>query len=455
MSQGIVSVSAVSLEAPVLGRAAQRDGSAYWRIRMLTRLLSRGARREQEAADAVAQAEAPAAPEVASKDSPLLFVPVDGGMSFRLFAVKNQAEAAAFLQEAFPGLGGKTLFFTPLRDGMRAAPGEQVEVLVVINDTSRPGTVYVSSFTDSESAESFVQFETDGGLDRNLVSVHRGIVESVNTGSPTGPYSTPVEPRPVATAAAAIPEAVNTVAIEPPAPAPVAPAQKPASIQPAVTTHKAAIPVAKPRATAATQAQPQAPAGPRQGLIDSIKTWPGWDTLPERINAAATLKWAEYEEMKGDPIAVSQSRVMVATAAAAGGVGALWAGPIAVVFYAAAGLLGWLAAAYLTYWVGTIFFPGRKDPENKELLFKTLGVCQAPRVILLIGLVLPIIGIVIPVMSVLLPLIVLAVLIWVLVAMIPATEYSLEIDRESATLTVLTSWLALFAVSFVIPAVIV
>jgi len=123
--------------------------------------------------------------------------------------------------------------------------------------------------------------------------------------------------------------------------------------------------------------------------------------------------------------------------------------------YAAAGLLGWLAAAHLTYWVGTVFFPGSKDAESKDLLFKVIGLCQAPRLILLVGFVLPVIGLVVPAMSVLLPLVVLSVLLWVLVAMVPATQYSLEIDRESATLTVLTSWLALFAISFVIPAVLV
>ena len=189
--------------------------------------------------------------------------------------------------------------------------------------------------------------------------------------------------------------------------------------------------------------------------MESIRAWPGWDTLPERINVAATLKWQQYDEMKEDPIAVSQARVMVGAAAAAGGVGALWAGPVAVVMYAAAGLLGWLAAAHLTYWVGTVFFPGRREQESKDLLFKVMGLCQAPRLILLVGMVLPVIGLVVPSMSVLLPLIVLGVLLWVLVAMIPATQYSLEIDRESATLTVLTSWLALFAISFVIPAVLV
>jgi hypothetical protein len=424
---------------------------------MLTRLLSRGARKEQDTAPATEVSPAVVGPQVAREGAPLLFVPVDGGMSFRLFSANDQRDAAAFVQDAFPGLGSKALFFEPLRPGMRAIDDEQVESLVVINDTTRPGTVYVSSFTDTESAESFVEFETRGGLDPSLVTVHRGIVQSIENGPASGPYSTPVPPRaaptpmpvePVATVPVQPVEPVATVPIQPVAP------KRPPSVQPSVPAPKAAVaPQARSRSAAA--AAPKEAAAPRPGLMESIRAWPGWDTLPERINVAATLKWQQYDEMKEDPIAVSQARVMVGAAAAAGGVGALWAGPVAVVMYAAAGLLGWLAAAHLTYWVGTVFFPGRREQESKDLLFKVLGLSQAPRLLLLVGIVLPVIGLVVPAMSVLLPLIVLGVLLWVLVAMIPATQYSLEIDRESATLTVLTSWLALFAISFVIPAVLV
>ena len=423
---------------------------------MLTRLLSRGARKEEETAPAAGESPAVVGPQVAREGAPLLFVPVDGGMSFRLFSANDQRDAAAFVQDAFPGLGSKALFFEPLRPGMQAMDGEQVEALVVINDTARPGTVYISSFTDIESAESFVEFETRGGLDPSLVTVHRGVVQSIEPGPASGPYSTPVQPRPVATPTVA--EPVPTVPIQPVEPVatvpiqPVAP-KKPPSVQPSVTAKAAVPPQARTRSGAAVA--PKEAAAPRPSLMESIQAWPGWDTLPERINIATTLKWQQYDEMKEDPIAVSQARVMVAAAAAAGGIGALWAGPVAVVMYAAAGLLGWLAAAHLTYWVGTVFFPGRKDAESKDLLFKVMGLCQAPRLFLLVGIVLPVIGLVVPSMSVLLPLIVLGVLLWVLVAMVPAAQYSLEIDRESATLTVLTSWLALFAISFVIPAVLV
>jgi len=166
---------------------------------MLTRLLSRGARKEEETAPAAGESPAVVGPQVAREGAPLLFVPVDGGMSFRLFSANDQRDAAAFVQDAFPGLGSKALFFEPLRPGMQAMDGEQVEALVVINDTARPGTVYISSFTDIESAESFVEFETRGGLDPSLVTVHRGVVQSIEPGPASGPYSTPVQPRPVAT----------------------------------------------------------------------------------------------------------------------------------------------------------------------------------------------------------------------------------------------------------------
>src|SRR2546425_5156764 len=120
---------------------------------------------------------------------------------------------------------------------MQAMDGEQVEALVVINDTARPGTVYISSFTDIESAESFVEFETRGGLDPSLVTVHRGIVQSIEKGPASGPYSTPVPPR-----AAPTPMAVEPVArvpvqpVEPVATVPMQPVapKKPPSVQPSV-----------------------------------------------------------------------------------------------------------------------------------------------------------------------------------------------------------------------------
>ena len=176
-----------------------------------------------------------------------------------------------------------------------------------------------------------------------------------------------------------------------------------------------------------------------------MRAWPGWETLRERVTAAAMLKWEIYEEIKNDPIASPQARVIVAAGAAAAGIGAFWSGPFALIAYVVAGLLGWLAFAYLTYWVGTTVFPGRRSGESWGLLFKALGIASAPRILMVSGIALPLFG----------PLIALALFIWVLAAAVPATQYSLELDRESSILTAIAGALALFAVSLMIPALII
>jgi hypothetical protein len=184
---------------------------------------------------------------------------------------------------------------------------------------------------------------------------------------------------------------------------------------------------------------------PSVGVMESIRTWPGWDTLRERVKGAATLKWQTYEETRGDPIAASQARLIVAAVAAASGIGAFWAGPLAILMYTMAGLLGWLAGAYLTYWVGRALVPGRGSPESKELLFNALAFSHAPRVLLAFGILMPMF----------VPLIVIGLLLWAVAAMVPATEYALEIDRQSATLTAMAAALAIFAISFVLPAILI
>ncbi len=406
---------------------------------MLTRLLSRRARHEEQMPVEAATG-APAA-VLSREDSLLLFVPDAGGMSFRLFTVQDEETASAFVRQQFPQLGGKPLLFRPFRTGARVDADQQGEVLVVIADPSRPGTVYLSAFEDTDSAESFARFEVRNGLDPNLVTVHPRTASQ-----PVTPLQ-PLPAQPAVTAHVAPPAAIPTpqprVAPQPS----VAPQARVNAAQPRV--------VAQPKVAAKAKAAPQKTKEARPGIVDSIRAWPGWDTLAERINAASTLKWEMYEEVKKDPIASSQARVIVAAAVAAGGLGSFWVGPVAVVLYTVAGLLGWLAVAHLSFWVGTVVFPGRGDADNKQLLFKAIGLCQAPRIILAIGIVLPVIGIVVPGLAFLMPLIVLGIVVWVVVAMVPATEYALEIDRESAILTAITAGFALFTISFVLPAVLV
>jgi hypothetical protein len=394
---------------------------------MRSRMWGRGKQADTEPAPVARPKTRSRSPE----DSLLLLVPSEGGMSFRLFSVENEGAATAFLQQEFPRLGGKSLAFWPLKAKPQASAGQAAEALVLISDPSRPGTVYLSSFETMEDAESFMRFETENGLDPDLITTYWGMPKTID--ATIQPHSS-AENFPAAAAAS---------------PIQAQPVVPPAVARASMSMPASAVAVSTARQPAPVRNAPSAQAAPadvqRPGLFESMRAWPGWETLRERVTAAAMLKWEVYEEIKKDPIASTQARVIVAAGAVAAGIGAFWAGPLAIIAYVVAGLLGWLAFAFLTYWVGTTVFPGRRSDESWGLLFKALGIAHAPKVLMLSGLALPLFS----------PLIALALFIWVLGAAVPATQYALELDRESSILTAITGALALFAISLMIPALII
>ncbi len=101
-------------------------------------------------------------------------------MSFRLFSVENEGAASAFLQQEFPRLGGKSVAFWPLKVKPQASAGQSAEALVLISDPDRPGTVYLSSFETMEDAESFMSFETENGLDPDLITTYWGVPKTID-----------------------------------------------------------------------------------------------------------------------------------------------------------------------------------------------------------------------------------------------------------------------------------
>lgn len=373
------------------------------------------------------------------EESLLVLVPTEGGMSFRLFAVPDEAAATAFLGREYPQLGGRALAFRPLKAKPQASAGQSAEALVLISDPARQGIVYLSSFETMDDAQSFMRFETENGLDPDLVMTYWGVPRPVETlsRSPLAAATTrdvnivsPVQAQPVV-AGATVMAAASTVAV-PAARTPAAPVAVPSARAPA-------------RGKAVPPAQARGEEVRKPSVFEAMRQWPGWETLRERVTAAAMLRWEVYEEIKKDPIAATQARVIVAAGAAAAGIGAFWAGPLAMFAYVFAGVLGWLIFALLTYWVGTTVFPGRRSDESWALLFKSLGIAHAPRLLMLSGLALPLFS----------PLIALALFLWVLAAAVPATQYALELDRESATLTAIAGSLALFTISLMIPALII
>ena len=162
-------------------------------------------------------------------------------------------------------------------------------------------------------------------------------------------------------------------------------------------------------------------------------------SIVERMFGAAMLSVSTYEDVENDRGATGQAFVVVllgaisqAIAMAGMGrgslVGALVGGAISAV-------LGWLAWSSVTMFVGTRFFGGRADWGE---LLRTLGFAQAPKVLLVLGIV-PILGwIVVPV-----------VFLWTLVTSLVAIRQALDIDTGKAILTAVIGWVVMVMINMV------
>ena len=381
---------------------------------MLNRLqaIGRGARGQTRGSGARDEPRGTARP-VSPADSVLLLVPFGGGMAFQLFAVESEAAAAAFVQKEYPQLAEKSITFRPRAAQSGRYAGDDAEALVLVADSERPGMVYVSSFEEMEAAQSFLRFEEKNGMDMSLVTTYWGVPQPV-----AGIFRAP--------AGAGAVEPVTVGKIQPSATA--------------TPVHFETVQQGKPavRTTAAVPEQ-------KEGLADAIRNWPGWDTLRARMVAVSVLNTDVYHDIQKDPIASSQARAIVVAAAAAAGVGALWFGPLAVITYALMGVLGWLVCAYLTYWVGTKLFTGRQSDESKLWLFQLLAFAHAPRLLLFLGLF---VGLAMPGLGLVLAI---GAFVWALWASVPAVEETLELDQQSALLSAMTGWMAMFALAQAAP----
>jgi hypothetical protein len=338
-------------------------------------------------------------------------------MAFQLFAVESEAAAAAFVQKEYPQLAEKSITFRPRAAQPKRYAGDEGEALVLVADSERPGMVYVSSFEEMEAAQSFLKFEEENGQDMSLVTAYWGVPQPV-----AGIFRAP------SGGGAVEPVTVGRV-------------QPSGAVTP---VHFETVQQGK--ATARTSA---AVPAQEEGLVDAVRNWPGWATVRARMSAVSVLDTDVYHVIQKDPIAPSQARAIVAATAAAGGVGALWFGPVAVITYALMGLAGWMVCAYLTYWVGTTLFTGRRSDESKVWLFQLLAFAHAPRLLLFLGLFL---GLAMPGLGLVLAI---GAFVWALLASVPAVEETLELDQQSALLSAMTGWMAMFALAQAAPLLIV
>ena len=160
----------------------------------------------------------------------------------------------------------------------------------------------------------------------------------------------------------------------------------------------------------------------------------------DRAIGAARLDADIYEEVEHDRGATMQAANIVALGSVAAGIGAIAeAGLGGLVLFSLVGLVGWAVYAYLTYLIGTRLLAGPETSADWGELARTLGFANAPRVLLILG-VIPVVGLIVGA----------AVFIWVLVATVVAVRAALDFSTGRAIGTALLGWLAegvLFAVA--------
>lgn len=149
------------------------------------------------------------------------------------------------------------------------------------------------------------------------------------------------------------------------------------------------------------------------------------NSLVGRMIGAATLDVATYEEVEHDTTATAQAGLVVALAALAQGISS----PTGVISGILGALLGWMAFAGLTYFIGTRIFKGTATWGE---LLRTLGFAYTVAIFSILG-VIPILGIIVG----------LVVFVWGVAAAVVAIRQALDVSTGQAVVTGLLGWVAM------------
>ena len=166
-------------------------------------------------------------------------------------------------------------------------------------------------------------------------------------------------------------------------------------------------------------------------------------TMIQRMVGVARFDQRAVEEIEADTNANGQALAVVLLASLAAGVG--WIGvapgrlaPILVLTVVAT--TGWVVWAYMTYLIGTRWFPETRTRTNVGELLRTLGFAGSPAVLFALA-ALPGVG----------PLVTSIVALVTLAAMVMAVRQALDYSSTLRALAVCSAgWAIVFAVFWVI-----
>jgi len=168
-------------------------------------------------------------------------------------------------------------------------------------------------------------------------------------------------------------------------------------------------------------------------------------TLVDRAIRAARLEDAVYEEVEHDRDATSQAAVVVIVGALASGIGALGVvGVAGLLVGTVVALVGWAIYAWIAYFVGTRIFATEATRADGGELARALGFAQAPKVLLVAG-VIPVLG----------GLVGLVVFLWLLATTVVAIRAALDFSTGRAVATAVVAWLPAALLTLIVLAVLV
>jgi hypothetical protein len=163
---------------------------------------------------------------------------------------------------------------------------------------------------------------------------------------------------------------------------------------------------------------------------------------------ASRLNVDLYEDVEADPSVNKQAFSVVVLASIATGIGAGISGIVlngALWFFwglligVATSIIGWLAWAFLTYWIGKTIFKGPQTEVTYGQMLRTLGFANSPGIFRIFSFV-PFIG----------GFIAFVATVWVLVAGIVAIRQALDFSTWRAIGTALVGWLVYGLLIFLI-----
>lgn len=390
-------------------------------------LLSPWKRSRQKNDASVAEAEVAEAkrPDPATTIDRLLVVrQTEGGFAYRLYGFPDVEAANSYMQQHLwlEAQQGVNAFWA-----RHSEPWEEEgssEAVVIIRDPHHAGIVQLYSFTGMEAAQQFLRQEFQNGIDLTLVLLYWALAVDLEKPSLT-PDLSPAR------------EYLATPALD----------RQVHAAPPEVRTAPAPVTAAQPTAQAAAAGEAVMKAGEPSRLtqmIADIKSWPGWDGLAPRMVRAMRLDDSVYTELDRDEYAMGRARLIVAAAVFAAGFGVLTSGIFAAFWLITFAAVSWAAYVGVLYGFGTSVAGGLKTPQTFNRLVRALGLAASPGVLLVLGII-PIFG----------ALVVIGVYVWIFLTTSRAIAEPLELDNQSAVITAAFGVLTLFAISQVLPRVLI